>query len=149
MSCIIYVITNSINDKVYVGQTWQSIKDRWDSSRGYKGCHHFYNVIKKYGKEKFNYTILVTTDNRITADYLETFWINVYDSTNRDFGYNLRSGGSHGKHSEETKRKLSEAHKGTKASDETKKKMSESHIGLNTWIKNSILSDNHKKKISI
>jgi len=149
MSCIIYLITNSINEKVYIGQTWQTLIERFDSGHGYKGCLYLNSAIKKYGKNKFNYTILSITEDQITANWLETFWITIYDSTNRNLGYNLRSGGSRGKHSNETKTKISNAHIGKIASVETKQKMSASHKGLNTWIKNSILSEKHKKKISI
>ena len=39
--------------------------------------------------------------------------------------------------SEETKKKLSESHKGKYPSEETRKKLSVAHKGLNTWSKGS------------
>lgn len=45
----------------------------------------------------------------------ETFYINLFRSDSSEFGYNLTSGGdgiSGYKHTEETKRKLSESHSG-------------------------------------
>jgi group I intron endonuclease len=57
-------------------------------------------------------------------------------------GYNLREGGgSHGKHSEESKQKNRDAHIGKKHTDKTKKKMSESQSG-------KTLSEEHKQKLS-
>ena len=33
----IYLLRNKINDKVYVGQTWQTLKRRWCNGNGYSG----------------------------------------------------------------------------------------------------------------
>lgn len=48
-------------------------------------------------------------------------------------------------HSEETKKKLSDIHKGKKLSDETKKKLSESHLGLKKGVPNTFLKGKHWK----
>ena len=50
-------------------------------------------------------------------------------------------------HSEETRRKLSELHKGMRANAETRQKMSESHKGCIPWNTGKTLSDEHKKNI--
>jgi hypothetical protein len=66
----IYIIANSINDKVYIGQTWQSIEDRF-YKHGH--CHphrsKIRNAIMKYGHDKFSIQSLVTCDNQNAADY--------------------------------------------------------------------------------
>lgn len=57
----------------------------------------------------------------------------MYKSNNPKFGYNLSNGGESHEgchHSKETKKYLSDIQKGKKLSDETRKKMSESHKGL-------------------
>lgn len=50
--------------------------------------------------------------------------IKFYQSTDPSKGYNIRPGGNHSSHSEETKEKIRQ--KALQWSDETKKKMSES-----------------------
>lgn len=53
---IIYKITNIQNNKVYIGQTKESIKKRISRHMGYQALEHdtkFYRAIRKYGKENF------------------------------------------------------------------------------------------------
>lgn len=55
----------------------------------------------------------------------------------------------HGNHlSAETRRKISEFHKGKKLSDETRRKISESRMGKTPWNKGGKLSDEHRRKLS-
>lgn len=82
-------------------------------------------------------------------DLLEKKLIAIYNTTDRDFGYNLEDGGHRNKHhSEETKRKISNSIKGKKhpffgthRSESTRKKISESHTGLS-------VSEETKRKMS-
>jgi group I intron endonuclease len=103
MKNIIYIIKNTINNKAYIGQTWQSLKNRWHC--GYKYCTHLDRAIKKYGEDKFYYEILKICETQDDADFWECFFINQFDSINN--GYNLRAGGSRGRHSEISKQKMS------------------------------------------
>jgi group I intron endonuclease len=112
--CIIYLLTNSINGKVYVGQTWYALSERWRNGSGYRQCPHLQNAITKYGDQNFGYRILTVCGTNETADYWEDYFIEKYDSRNPDKGYNLRGGGSTGKVAETTKKKLSEALSGDK-----------------------------------
>lgn len=115
--CTIYVITCDKSDKVYVGQTWLTFKERWDSGYGYKSNRHMWSAIKKYGKESFYYTVLTKCDNKNTADAIESFWIGVYGASNRELGYNIRhGGGGRGRVSGETKKLLSASQKGRPSS---------------------------------
>ena len=57
---IIYKITNIINNKVYIGQTVNTIKQRWNKHCHSNGCRSLYNAILKYGKENFNIEIIET-----------------------------------------------------------------------------------------
>lgn len=90
----IYLITNDINDKVYVGQTSRSVEERfkehkWDS----RNIHHpsqLHKAIKELGMEHFS----VTTLEEVELDQLdnrEKYWIKKYDSINK--GYNMTLGG--------------------------------------------------------
>jgi group I intron endonuclease len=129
MKCNIYVIRNSCNDKAYVGQTWMTLNDRFTIHKrpSAKGCIKLHNALNKYGRDNFSIELLVTCEDQMTADYLESFWIKTFDSIEN--GYNLKEGGNAGKLSNETKRKMSMAQLGHHVSDETKTKISEGHKG--------------------
>ena len=76
---------------------------------GYQNSIYIFNAIKKYGSENFVYEILATTNNQEVADELEKQYIEQFDSKNHDIGYNIKEGGSAGKHSEETKQKIAQS----------------------------------------
>ena len=127
--CSIYIIENIITRKVYVGQTWNTIANRF-IEHCYDGSHCKYlrNAIKKYGKQLFSYKLLTVCGTQDAADFWEQYFIDRYNSTNRKFGYNLKSGGSHGKHSEETKATINKDRIGKKRapfSEKWKHNMSE------------------------
>ena len=139
--CTIYEITNIVNGKCYIGQTWNKDLQKYfrNSHRFVKGRTKLYNAILKYGSDNFKIESILVVDTQLEADKQEVFFISQYNSVQN--GYNLRSGGSHGRHSEESKRKISEAGKGRKHSEESKKKISASHIGKK-------LSTSTKRKMS-
>ena len=55
----VYVYTNKVNGKKYVGQTCQPIEYRANNGRGYKRCVYFYRAIEKYGWDNFSCNILL------------------------------------------------------------------------------------------
>ena len=82
-----------------------------------------YNAILKYGWDNFKVDILWSTTDDANITYilnqLEEDFVNLYDSVN--IGYNCMSGGgSKGRPSKETKKKMSETAIGRVMSDETK-----------------------------
>lgn len=119
-SNIIYKFTFP-NNKVYIGQTKNRFLNRLtahcNKSKDLKSIIH--RAIQKY--KTFKVEILHQADINC-LDTLEKLYIAKYKSTNREFGYNLDSGGN--------LRKI--------CSEETKKKMSKSRVGINT-------KDNHYK----
>lgn len=128
----IYTITHRDSGKVYVGQTWSLLR-RW---RQHRNDHRrritpLNAAIAKYGVGAFDFdTITSNVGDQSTLDFMERFWIKIFDSTRRGVGYNLRKGGDGGGlQSDETKRKISESKKGNqirlgaKLSDETKNKI--------------------------
>lgn len=135
MKLDVYKITNKVNKKIYIGITNQGINTRW-----YKHCSEakkgstasLHRAILKYGKSNFQIEIIEVIENK-DYDHLkerEMYWINKFDSYNRDKGYNLTLGGdgTFGRfHSDETKDKIRRKAIGREVSDETKAKMSESH----------------------
>ena len=94
---IIYIITNSINDKVYIGQTIQTLKSRWQAHCR-KGSLEEQNMqikraIRKYGKENFSIKELERC-SIAELDEKEIYYISLYDSYNK--GYNSTKGGKSG-----------------------------------------------------
>ena len=98
MGCI-YKITNTINGKVYIGQTARSMEKRWKEHlrHGFNPKNHEYNLhlyksMRKYGKDAFTIELIENCENNLMSER-EIFWINFYNSSNPDFGYNITLGG--------------------------------------------------------
>lgn len=91
----IYLITNTINGKQYVGQTSLTIQDRWSRHLGcVKRKEHadlpLYRAINKYGEQNFKIEQLEECDN-VLLNEREIWWISKYDTYNN--GYNATVGG--------------------------------------------------------
>ena len=122
----IYLAT-SPSVKTYVGQTIRNIDERFkEHQKEYSGCPAFAAAIKKHGWENFIIDYYECPDDEL--DKHETWLIRLM-GTLAPGGYNLKEGGSHGKHSEESKKKLSDSNTGKIRTEETKKKISEAQIG--------------------
>ena len=124
MHCI-YKITNLINGKTYIGQHKYK-KNPYDS---YMGSGKLVKrAQEKYGIENFKKDILVSgITSKSFIDLLEKEYIKFYRSIGKA-EYNIADGGDGGaihksKHSEEAKRKISEAKKGKTLSEEHKQKL--------------------------
>lgn len=90
----IYKITNTINNKSYIGKTEKSkplnrFKEHiQDSKRDYKNKRPLYEAFKKYGHENFKFEILEETDN---PNEREVYYISFYNTYKE--GYNATLGG--------------------------------------------------------
>jgi group I intron endonuclease len=142
----------SPNGKVYIGITAQAVTERWRKGKGYLHCPHFNKAIEKYGWDNFKHEILYTGLTKSQAEEKEVELIEVYQSTNPRFGYNCDSGGNVNRcHNEETKRKISEKHKGKIVSPETRAKMSRNHAdfrGERSPLYGKALTAEHRRKLS-
>ena len=97
------------NGKVYVGITMQDVEKRWENGFGYRGQPCVFNAIMKYGWQNIEHIVLFDGLSKEEAEEKEIALIRLYDSTNRDKGYNIANGGScAGKHSDYVKAKISE-----------------------------------------
>ena len=107
----IYLITNTINNYRYVGQTisldinkrWNNYKNLNQNSIGY----YFYNALVKYKPENFKFKIIcICFDD--DCNKFEEYYINFYNTIVPN-GYNLRSGGLNSKQHPDTieKRRIS------------------------------------------
>ena len=90
----IYVYTNKVNGKKYVGQTCNTLKKMANSNGSrYKKCKYFGRVIEKYGWENFEPKILYDNLTQTEANELEERTIKELNTTDINYGYNLRLGG--------------------------------------------------------
>lgn len=146
----IYLWTNLLNGKVYVGQT-QNFYNRMKQYYK-KREHRLINfALDKYGFDNFDVIVLNRVESTEVLDDLEQYWMDFYKSYERNIGYNVcreasTTRGYH--HTEHDKKKMSEIAKrcfqenpslikkgkdnhmfGKKLSEETKKKMSKSRKG--------------------
>ena len=91
----VYIYTNNINGKKYVGQTSKSLKERsGKEGNGYIGSHAFWNAIQKYGWDNFTSEIVKDNLSKDEANKLEIELIERYKTTNKLYGYNILKGGS-------------------------------------------------------
>lgn len=112
---IIYKITNNINGKVYIGQTIHSFQERYDGHIKNTRNAHLRRAISRYGEDAFVVDeTLDAAETKEELDRKEQYYIALYKSNQKRYGYNLMSGGHNGQHAEESKRKIAEAQMGEK-----------------------------------
>lgn len=122
----IYKVTNIINNKIYIGKTIRTLKERQQEHlrKVEKEPTYFHNSIIKYGKENFIWEIIEECPNE-KANEREIFWIAQLETTNRNKGYNLTTGGEGYELSQEIKDKISKANTGKKRTLEQCQHLSE------------------------
>lgn len=96
----IYKIVNIVNNKIYVGSTLKSFKNRFKTHiKLLKKNQHENSILQnawnKYGENSFIFEIIESFDKIESNDLLnlEQKYIKQYDSTNRNIGYNICSVG--------------------------------------------------------
>lgn len=92
----IYLITNKVNGKKYVGQTIHLVYDRWkehrrDAKDNKRTALH--GAIRRYGADSFNVETIDKADTVEGLDEKEKFYIQKYETEDPDMGYNLKPGG--------------------------------------------------------
>jgi len=129
----IYVIQNNINGKCYIGSA-KDIKDRWRIHLNLLRRNEHHSILlqrsfNKYGEKAFNFEIISFINDLSKLIETEQIWLNFFKPE-----LNIA--------------KIAGSRLGLKATDETRKKMSESHKGLNSWNKGLKASNETKLKMS-
>lgn len=124
----LYVITNSVNARVYVGITTKLLKYRWrehlkDAEGGVDRA--LYRAMRRYGADKFSIHAVGSAD---TWEDLCLKEVNLIRWFKRKNCYNMTDGG--------------EGNPGCPKSPETREKIRQKHLG-------KTLSDEHRMKLSV
>jgi putative endonuclease len=147
----IYKITSLIDGKIYVGQTTRSLDKRIAFYKAdictykkgkYKARSKIIAALSKYGIENFKFEIIDQATSQEDLNSKEQFWIKDTNSCDREIGFNIQLGGfGVGKHSDETKKIMSEKKIGKPAYNKDKQGLSEENVG------NSVLTQKQANKI--
>ncbi len=126
----VYIIKNTVNSKVYVGQTIVDILIRFEQHCcKTSNCVALRNAIMKHGRENFKIESVFQSDSLEELNKREKELIEELKSLSPN-GYNLRTGGDRFSLSDETRKKMSKSKLGVPKSEETKRRMSEAWKGV-------------------
>lgn len=132
----IYLITNIVTQKKYVGKTQRSIPIRWDEhvKTAQKNIKYpLYSAMRKYGIGNFSISVLEECDNQI-IDEREKFFIRKLMTRTYENGYNMTEGGDGTigfKHLPKTRIGNLNPFFGRRHSKKTKQKIKEKLIAFN------------------
>lgn len=128
----IYLITNTVNGKQYVGQTTGTVLSRFNDHCLEKRNRYISNAINSYGKDNFTVETIATAKNQKELNDLEVKFVKLFDTMSPN-GYNHRAGGG----------------QNGICSDELKASISAAKIGVpNPKLKGRIISDSQRLQIS-
>ena len=158
MLYVIYLITNLINNKKYIGQTQQGREEkRWQEHFVYTVNDNklLHNAIRKYGSENFEVKTIETDIPEELIDERERYYIKYYNTfyLNKQ-GYNMTEGGQgiHGYiHTEETKQQIKESNLATwqKIKEEEPERYAQLCLNRSLANKGKPKSAEHRAKMSV
>ncbi len=132
----IYAIINTTNNKIYIGSSSNCAKRfRHHQSELRNGNHHnlhLLNAYNKYGEDAFVYMILQKCPKKWTTKRLlqeEQIYINYYNSTNPNCGYNNQLKTDNSIISEETKERMMKNRKSSIITPKEKQQISKRLTG--------------------
>ncbi|MBQ9479005.1 MAG: GIY-YIG nuclease family protein [Selenomonadaceae bacterium] len=149
-SMVVYLITNTVNGKKYVGQTARPLGQRIREhtiSEYPIGC-----AMRKYGRENFTVEILAEGNTIEELCELERFYISTHNTTDPECGYNLTEGGEHiagWHHTDQARANISAALAGKPFTEEHKEALRQANLGENNPMYGKHLTDEHKAKLSV
>lgn len=131
VSCI-YKVANTLNGKVYIGQTTNFRKRVSDYKNAHKKKGNTQAItkdIKKYGTENFTIEILEECSPKKLAE-LETKYIKFYRDKNPDKCYNYKVNNNLSANDEASRKQKSIAHIGLKDDPQTKRNKSNAILAI-------------------
>ena len=156
MNSGIYLITNTVNGKMYVGQS-NGIKRRFNRhkraavTKHHREAFYLHNSIAKHGQENFKFEVLLYSKDRDYLNLMEQRCIDSYNTLSPN-GYNLDTGGGVSRTvSEATKEKMRGRiawNKGMPQSEEQKRKQSAAMMGKPSPQKGKPRTEEEKRKQS-
>lgn len=90
---LIYKAVNQQNGKIYIGQTTRSLQVRKQEHYYKKDNTYFHLALQKYDEDTFIWSIIEQNIPNNLLNEREQYWIQYYNSNNREKGYNMTSGG--------------------------------------------------------
>ena len=145
----IYCIENIVTNKKYIGQSvdidtrWK--KHKYELNRDNHKNKYLQSAWNKYGEDKFKFYILELCSEE-ELDEKEIYWIEHYNTVDRELGYNLKTGGSGGcKFTDEVREHLSQVHKEICKDPEERKRMKQmiDDLWANEEYRKSRSGENH------
>jgi group I intron endonuclease len=136
-TAVVYALRNKTNGKLYIGSTiefYTRIRTHvWSLEAGRHPNRHLQSAWSMYGSGGFEVVVLEKWDPE-DPDGLrerEDWWLQQHQSFRRERGYNLNQSalGTVGKLSDETRALLSCLRTGHQPSDDTKRRIGEAHRG--------------------
>jgi predicted GIY-YIG superfamily endonuclease len=126
---IVYKLTNTINNKIYIGQTTNLI-NRLNQYRNNnplndkKSKYEMMYEVYKYGFNVFDLEIVDTANSKEELWEKERLWISQLNATNPLIGYNKKTGGAGGILNPESREKMSISSRSFRHSEEEKQRRS-------------------------
>lgn len=152
---IVYKIRNRENEKLYIGQTIQSLKSR---KRDHRNCQDrlnnlaLYRTFRKYGFDSFDWEIIHYAKDKADLDEMEKYYIKLYKTMSSRNGYNMTYGGEGGAHPPAIREKIANSLKGRVFTEFARKNLSISLKGKYTGENSSWWgrkhTDEERRKIS-
>lgn len=144
----IYSITNLNNGKIYIGSS-VDVRSRFSQHKsGLRKSNHHNRYLQrawdKYGEGCFEFKVIEVVEDVSVILEREQYWIDKYESYDSSIGYNISptAGNTTGcMHTDESRKKISEAKKGFKHTDEFKKFIGECNS-------KRIITDETRSKLS-
>jgi group I intron endonuclease len=144
----IYKIENLINHKLYIGSAVNFKNRRSRHLYLLKNKNHYNKHLQasydKHGEENFIFEIIEYVDDKEMLLDREDYYIDLYNSNDKRFGYNQRKIADSNRglnHTEEAKEKMSIAHRRENLSEETRRKYSEA-------AKRRVFTEERRRKMS-
>ena len=146
----IYKITNLVNNKIYIGQTVNSIDKRLGKHLSQINCKNvcsaLYSAFAKYGKDNFFIESIITGEySKDELNELEIFYIKKLNSLAPN-GYNLQSGGNSFMVVESVKKQISNTLKCRKITWNKKIGEGVKKLWENTEYREKQILQRHKKR---